>query len=101
MDVEIPVEQSRKIKVGVQLTKQQTTEYAALVVEFRDIFAWSYEDLKGIPPHIAMHSIPLEPNTILVRQKERRMNPHLQLLVKAELEKLLRAGFIFPMELTT
>ena len=53
-------------------------------MEFRDIFAWLYEDLKGIPPHIAMHSIPLEPDTVPVRQKERRMNPYLQLLVKAD-----------------
>ena len=101
VDIDIPNEQPRQIKVGVQLTEPEIAQYKALVVEFRDIFAWSYEDLKGIPPHIAMHSIPLEPGTVPVRQKERRMNPHLQLLVKAELEKLIRAGFIFPIELTT
>ncbi|OAE26680.1 hypothetical protein AXG93_4118s1110 [Marchantia polymorpha subsp. ruderalis] len=31
-----------------------------------------------------------------IRQKERRMNPQLQLLVKVELERLLEAGFIKP-----
>ena len=33
-------------------------------------------------------------------QKERRMNPQLQLLVKAELERLLQAGFIERVEIT-
>jgi hypothetical protein len=35
-----------------------------------------------------------------VRQKERRMNPQMQLVVKAELTRLLQAGFIEPVEIT-
>ena len=40
------------------------------------------------------HRIPLISGARPIRQKERRMNPRLQLLVRAELEKLLKAGFI-------
>ena len=46
------------------------------------------------------HRIPLVPGSKPVRQKERRMNPRLQLLVKAELERLLQVGFIKPVEIT-
>ena len=53
-------------------------------------------ELKGIPRKMVEHCIPLIPGAKPVRQKERRMNPQLQLLVKAELERLLQAGFIKP-----
>ena len=46
------------------------------------------------------HCIPLIPGAKSIRQKERRMYPQLQLLVKAELERLLKAGFIKPVEIT-
>jgi len=69
-------------------------------MEYRDVFVWSYKDLKGIPPEIAQHRIPIIPGSKPVRQKEHRMNPQLQMIVKAELEKLLQAGFIKPVEIT-
>ena len=64
------------------------------------MFAWSYTDLKGMPPEIVQHTIPLFSDTKPIRQLQRRMNPRLQLIVKAELEQLLQAGFIKPMEIT-
>ena len=68
--------------------------------EFSDTFAWSYNELKGIPREMVEHRIPLIPGAKPIRQKERRMNPQLQLVVKAELERLLKAGFIKPVEIT-
>lgn len=100
VDVSLENEEARFIKMGAQLTREEVAKYKELVLEFRDIFAWSYKDLKGIPPEIVQHTIPLLPNVQPVRQKERRMNPRLQLIVKAELEKLLEAGFIKPVEIT-
>lgn len=100
VDVSLEGEEPRPIKVGSQLSKEEVAQYRDLVMEYRDIFAWSYKDLKGIPPEIVQHEIPLFPNAKPVRTKERRMNPRLQLIVKAELEKLLEAGFIKPVEIT-
>lgn len=100
LDVSQEGEEIRNIKVGVNLHDEEVAKYKDLVMEYRDIFAWSYKDLKGIPPEIAQHRIPLIPGAIPIRQKERRMNPQLQLVVKAELEKLLQAGFIKPVEIT-
>lgn len=100
LDVSFPEEGPRKIKVGIQLTSLELELYKTLVMEYRDIFAWSYKDLRGIPPEVVQHRIPLIPGVLPIRQKERRMNPQLQLIVKAELEKLLQAGFIKPVEIT-
>ena len=46
------------------------------------------------------HRIPLIPWARPVRQKERKVNPRLQLLVRAELERLLKADFIKPVEIS-
>jgi hypothetical protein len=59
VDVSYPGEEPRIIKVGSQLSTEETTQYKNLVMEYRDIFAWSYKNLKGIPPEVAQHTIPL------------------------------------------
>ena len=46
------------------------------------------------------HCIPLIPGARPFRQNERMMNSQLQSLVKAELKRLLKVGFIKPMEIT-
>ena len=71
-----------------------------MIDKFSNTFVWSYDELKGIPREMVEHRIPLIPGAKPVRQKERRMNPQLQLLVRAELERLLQAGFIKPVEIT-
>jgi hypothetical protein len=86
VDVSYLGEEPRFIKVGSQLSTEETKQYKNLVMEYRDIFAWSYKDLKGIPPEVAQHTIPLIPAAKPIRQKECRMNPRLQLVVKAKLE---------------
>ncbi len=51
--VKIPVhqedEEPKYVKFGSQLN-EELRKYKALVMEYRDIFAWSYKNLKGIPP---------------------------------------------------
>jgi hypothetical protein len=32
------------------LTKEKTKELQMFLKEFKDVFAWTYKDLKGIPP---------------------------------------------------
>lgn len=86
--------------MGSQLCPDEVKEYHNVILEFRDIFTWSYKDLKGIPPEIVQRTILLIPNAKPVRQKECQMNPRLELIVKVKLEKLLKAGLIKPVEIT-
>ena len=88
------------MKMGSKLDEKEIKEYSDLIDEFNDIFAWSYDELKGIPRKMVEHRISLVSGSKPMRQKERRMNPRLQLLVKAELEWLLQTGFMKPVEIT-
>ena len=85
----------RQMNMGFKLEENEINECSELVNEFNDIFSWSYDEFKVIPREMVEHRIPLIPDARPIRQKKRRMQ-QLQLLVKAELERLLKAGFIKP-----
>ncbi|RVX01239.1 Transposon Ty3-I Gag-Pol polyprotein [Vitis vinifera] len=57
---------------------------------------WQISDLKGISPLVCTHHIYMEEETKPIRQFQRRLNPHLQEMVRAEVLKLLQAGIIYP-----
>ncbi|KAH9310293.1 hypothetical protein KI387_044698, partial [Taxus chinensis] len=57
--------------------------------EFPDMFAWSYEDLKGFNPNLSQHTIELDANTKPVRKKQRPVNPHMEPLMRKKLDKLI------------
>ena len=69
--------------------------------EYKDIFAWTYEDLKTYDMKITQHVIPLKENAKHFQQKLRKMHPSLEPLVKKELNKLLVAKIIFLFQHTT
>eukprot|EP00253_Pinus_taeda_P009982 PITA_09982 len=52
--------------------------------------------MKGIHPSVGTHHIYIKEECKPVRQPQRRMNPALQDIVKEEVQKLLDAGFIYP-----
>ena len=55
--------------------------------------------MQGIDPHIVEHEIKTYPNTKLVRQHLRVVNPRKAPAIKAEIEKLLNVGLIYPVPL--
>ncbi|RVW21866.1 hypothetical protein CK203_108511 [Vitis vinifera] len=57
---------------------------------------WKISDLKGIIPLVCTHHIYMEEEAKPVRQPQRRLNPHMQQVVRAEVLKLLQAGIIYP-----
>ncbi len=48
------------IKVNAQLTKEKTQEFQMLLKEFKDVIAWTYKDLKGIPLEFVQQKIELD-----------------------------------------
>ncbi|KAL2631423.1 hypothetical protein R1flu_016109 [Riccia fluitans] len=53
-------------------------------------------DMKGILSELGTHRIDLRPNPIPIRQEQYRLNDKYSLLVKKNLDNLLKAGFIYP-----
>jgi hypothetical protein len=71
-----------------------------LFKEFRGVFAWSYEEMLGIDSKIVEHEITMYPDAKVVQKKLHLVNPKKATTIKIEVEKLLKAGFIYPIHLT-
>ena len=67
----------RQMKMGSKLEEKKIKEYSELVDDFSDTFAWSYDELKGIPREMVEHRSPLYPGGRPLRQNGRRINPQL------------------------
>jgi hypothetical protein len=86
--------------VKADCSPEEIQIYTYLFKEFRDIFSWSYEEMLGINPKIVEHEIKTYPDAKPVWQKLCPVNPKKAEVIKVEVEKLLKASFIYPIHLT-
>ena len=61
------------IKIGSTLNEKERKDIQELLIEFQEVFAWSYEDIPKIDPKIAQHHIDTHDHMVPVKQKLRRM----------------------------
>jgi len=83
----------KHVKIGTSLTKEMQEWLYLLLREFKDVFAWSYQDMLGLNPDIVQHKLPLKLKYSLIKQKLRRMKPKMAMKIK-EVEKQFNAGFL-------
>ena len=86
----------RTVKIYPSLSTSQEKELCSLLRKHLDAFTWSYEEMKGVNPSVCTHRIYIKEDFKPVMQPQRRMNLALKYIVKDELQKLLDAGFIYP-----
>ena len=92
----VEVEPGRTFLMRKSMSPTERAGYVALLREYTDVFAWSPDDLQGIPPELGLHHIDLLDGSTPVRQRQYRLNPKYSLMVKEEIDSLLKAGFIYP-----
>ena len=89
------------VVISSLLTTAQEHNLLHLLKKNKQALGWKIYDLKGIKPSICTHHIYLEEESKAVRQPQRRLNPHLQEVVRVEVLKLLQAGIIYPISDST
>ncbi len=57
------MEQPQCMKINAQLIMTQIGSLKIFLHDFKDLFAWTYKDIKGIPLELTWHKIEL--NTII------------------------------------
>jgi len=73
------------IKIGKGISRKERNAIKNLIREFRDVFAFSYNDLKAYKGDIIQHTIPLKEGANPFRHKLRHVNLKLAPLVQKEL----------------
>jgi hypothetical protein len=82
--------------IASDLTDAQEEKLIEVLREHKEAIGWTIEDIKGICPSLVMHKIHLEEDSKPLREPQRRLNPAMQEVVRAEVIKLLDAGIIYP-----
>ncbi len=82
------------IKVNSQLTKEKTEELQMIFKEFKDVFVWTYKDLKGISLELVQHRVELDTSIPQAHHARCKLNLNYVVVVNQDIDKLLVAGFI-------
>ena len=84
------------VVISSSLTTPQELCLLEVFKKCKKAIGWQIFDLKGISPLVCTHHIYMEEEGKPIRQPQRRLNPHLQEVVRAEVLKLLQASIIYP-----
>ncbi|RVW67207.1 Transposon Ty3-I Gag-Pol polyprotein [Vitis vinifera] len=84
------------VVVSSTLTSDQEDSLLGVLRKCKKAIGWKISDLKGISPLVCTHHIYMEENAKPVSQPQKRLNPHMQEVVRGEVLKLLQAGIIYP-----
>jgi ribonuclease HI len=90
-------EDPKMVKISKYLPAQIKSKYVELLRQYKDVFAWSYDDLKTYDTSVIEHKIPLKHGIKPFRQKLRQINPILLPVIEREVKKLLDAKIIVPL----
>ena len=89
---------SRKIllnnMVNACLSPEEEKTYLNLLKEYRDVFAWTYKEMPGLDPKVAVHNLAVKKGVRPIKQAQRRFHPDVIPQIEAEINKLIEASFI-------
>jgi hypothetical protein len=97
--VNIGIEKTPKLaNVGDYWDAATIDKITELLHEYQDLFPTKFTDMKGIKGPMGEMRISLKPNAKTVKQRPYRLNPKYKEKVKIELDRMLEAGIIEPVE---
>ncbi|CAL8085534.1 unnamed protein product [Prunus armeniaca] len=84
----------RPLFVSQLLSPELAVEIIGLLHKYKDCFAWDYHEMPGLPKSLVEHELKIKEGFRPFQQSPRRFSTEVQLKVKEEIERLLKAGFI-------
>ncbi|KAA0054385.1 uncharacterized protein E5676_scaffold2750G00020 [Cucumis melo var. makuwa] len=75
-------------------SSEKKGNYLSLLIEYKDIFAWSYKEMPGLDPNVAVHHLAIKLGYGPIKQAQRRFRPELIPQIEIEVNKLIEVGFI-------
>ncbi|XP_070039979.1 uncharacterized protein [Nicotiana tomentosiformis] len=79
----------RETKISVHLEPQIKEEIIKALFEYKDVFAWSYDDMPGLSTDLVVHKLPTDPAFPPVKQKLRKFKTDMSVKIKEEITKQL------------
>ena len=82
-------EGERLVKINKSLFEEERRKLIALLKEYKDVFAWSYQEMPGLSPTLVTHNLKLDPNAKPVKQLPWKYHLDVEDKIKVEAKKLL------------
>lgn len=73
---------------------EQREKLIELLREFRDVFAWTYEEMQGLDLALVSHKLNVQIDYFIVKHGAKVFRFELKIQIKEEIKKLLKAKFI-------
>ena len=86
------------VKISKGLFEEERMKLIALLRDYNDVFAWSYQEILGLSPSLVTHKLKVDPKAKPVKQPPRKYRLDVEEKIKAKVNKLLKAGFIEEIE---
>ena len=59
----------RTVIISLNLNHEEESALIQVLKEYKDTFAWTYEDMPGLDPALVEHRLPIKPGAKAVKQK--------------------------------
>ncbi|GJV64865.1 reverse transcriptase domain-containing protein, partial [Tanacetum coccineum] len=82
--------------IAKDLKREEKEQLLKVLKSHKQAIAWKISDIRGINPNFCTHKILMEDDFKPAVQQQRRVNPKIHEVIKAEVIKLLDAGLIYP-----
>ena len=80
------------------MTKKEKLELILLLKEFKDFFAWDYNEMLGLSPRLVALMLNVDREAKPMAQLARIFHIEIEGQIFREVQKLLAAGFINPIQ---
>ena len=70
-------EEPRPIYVSSLLIMEEESKYFELLIEYKDVFAWTYKEMPGLDPTVAVHRLAIKQGVRPIKQAQCRFRPEL------------------------
>ena len=87
------IEDPRPVFINANLYLEEEDAYVELLKEYKDVFAWTYKEMSGLDPKVAIHHLSVRHGVGPTKQAQRRFWLELIPQIEGEVNKLIEAGF--------
>ena len=70
-------EEPNPIFISALLSTDEIEKYYQLLLEYKDVFAWTYKEMPGLDSIIVVHHLSVKPRTRPIKQTQRRYQSEL------------------------
>ena len=98
IDLGIDPLKPKPISINSKLSEEEKLDLIRLLREFRNIFAWEYNEMLGLDPSLVVHTLNVELGTKPMAQPANVFHTDTEAQIIQEVQKLLTTGFIKPIQ---